>query len=190
MKKLLFTLGMVASLSTMTFAQTKTTKKTTAVKKEVVAETKAVVAAEAHGPNDGHNHGVATPTVAPTSLADISFEKMVHDYGTLIQGGNGECEFKFKNTGKEPLIITNCQGSCGCTVPQCPKDPILPGKSGVIKVKYDSNRVGPISKSVSVQSNAKSGVQTLQIKGNIEAKPVEEAFPANAPATGAPLEKK
>ena len=84
-----------------------------------------------------------------------------------------------KITGKEPLIITMCQGSCGCTVPQCPKDPILPGKSGEIKVKYDSNRVGPISKSVSVQSNAKSGTQTLQIKGNIAAKPVEEAFPTN-----------
>ncbi len=192
MKKFIFTLGMVASLSTMTFAQTKTTKISTKkepAKKEVVAETKAVV--EAHGPNDGHNHGAVNPAVvAPASLADISFESLVYDYGTLQQGGNGECEFKFKNTGKEPLIITNCQGSCGCTVPQCPKDPILPGKSGVIKVKYDSNRVGPISKSVSVQSNAKSGVQTLQIKGNIEAKPVEEAFPANKPATGAPLEKK
>ncbi len=199
MKKFIFTLGMVASLSTMTFAQTRGTKSSTGTtktvvkkevteKKAVIADTKAVV--EAHSPGDGHNHGATTPVVAPASLADISFESMVYDYGTLQQGGNGECEFKFKNTGKEPLIITNCQGSCGCTVPQCPKDPILPGKSSVIKVKYDSNRVGPISKSVSVQSNAKSGVQTLQIKGNIEAKPVEEAFPANKPATGAPLEKK
>lgn len=115
----------------------------------------------------------------PASLADIKFEKTVHDFGTIPQGGNGECEFIFTNTGKEPLVINNCMGSCGCTVPQCPKEPILPGKKGVIKVKYDTNRVGPFVKSVTVNSNAKSGVMTLQIKGTVEAKPVEEAFPQN-----------
>ncbi len=167
MKKLIFTLGFLASLSTISFAQ------------------------EGHSANDGHNHGAAPATTAqPTSNADIKFDKMVHDYGNITQGDNGECVFKFKNTGKEPLIITMCQGSCGCTVPQCPKDPILPGKMGEIKVKYDTQRVGPIAKSVTVQSNAKSGVQTIQIKGNIAAKPVEEAFPTNAPSQGAPLEKK
>lgn len=167
MKKLIYTLGFVASLSAVSFAQ------------------------EAHSANDGHNHG-ATTTTQPTttSLSDIKFDKMVHDYGDIKQGDNGECVFKFKNTGKEPLIITMCQGSCGCTVPQCPKDPILPGKTGEIKVKYDTNRIGPISKSVTVQSNAKSGTQTIQIKGNVAAKPVEEAFPTNQPSKGAPLEKK
>jgi Protein of unknown function (DUF1573) len=166
MKKLILTLGLLVSITTLSNAQE-------------------------HSANDGHNHGaVTTATVAPTSLADIKLDKMVHDYGNIMQGDNGECVFKFKNTGKEPLIITNCQGSCGCTVPQCPKDPILPGKTGEIKVKYDSNRVGPISKTVTIQSNAKSGVQTIQIKGNIAAKPVEEAFPQNAPSQGAPLEKK
>ncbi len=115
----------------------------------------------------------------PASLADIKFEKTVHDFGNIPQGGNGECEFVFTNTGKEPLVITNCMGSCGCTVPQCPKEPILPGKKGSIKVKYDTNRIGPFVKSVTVNSNAKSGVVTLQIKGTVEAKPVEEAFPQN-----------
>jgi hypothetical protein len=167
MKKLIFTLGFVAALSTVSFAQ------------------------EGHSANDGHNHAAATTaTTAPASKAEIKFDKMVHDYGNINQGDNGECVFKFKNTGKEPLIITMCQGSCGCTVPSCPKDPILPGKTGEIKVKYDSNRVGPISKSVTVQSNAISGTQTLQIKGSIAAKPVEEAFPVNKTSQGAPLEKK
>lgn len=166
MKKLILTLGLLVSITTLSNAQE-------------------------HSANDGHNHGAAaTTTTAPTSLADIKLDKMVHDYGNIMQGDNGECVFKFKNTGKEPLIITNCQGSCGCTVPQCPKDPILPGKTGEIKVKYDSNRVGPISKTVTITSNAKSGVQTIQIKGNIAAKPVEEAFPQNTPSQGAPLEKK
>ncbi|MHB8259402.1 MAG: DUF1573 domain-containing protein [Bacteroidia bacterium] len=132
-----------------------------------------------------------TPTVAATSLADIKFDKTVHDYGTIKQGADGGCEFKFTNTGKEPLIISNCQGSCGCTVPSCPKEPILPGKTGVIKVHYDTKRVGPISKTVSVQSNAIAGTQTIQIKGTVEAAPVEEQFPTggNAPKTGAPVEK-
>ena len=167
MKKVILSLGLVAFLSTLSIAQ------------------------ENHTATDGHGHvAVQTPTAPPTSLADIKLDKLVHDYGNITQGDNGECTFKFKNTGKEPLIITMCQGSCGCTVPQCPKDPILPGKSGEIKVKYDSNRVGPISKSVTIQSNAKSGVQTIQIKGNIAAKPVEEAFPTTPPSQGAPLEKK
>ncbi|MBS1646679.1 MAG: DUF1573 domain-containing protein [Bacteroidetes bacterium] len=133
----------------------------------------------------------ATPAAAPASTADIKFEKMVHDYGTIKQGGDGGCEFKFTNTGKEPLIISNCQGSCGCTVPSCPKEPILPGKTGVIKVHYDTKRVGPIAKTVMVQSNAIVGSQTLQIKGTVEATPAEEQFPmGGAPSkTGAPAEK-
>jgi hypothetical protein len=167
MKKLFFTLSLAAGLSTLTFAQ------------------------DGHAAGDGHNHDAATTApVASTSLADIKMDKMTHDYGNIPQGGNGECEFKFTNTGKEPLVITNCQGSCGCTVPQCPKEPILPGKTGVIKVKYDTNRPGGIYKTVTVNSNAKSGNVVLTIKGNVEVKPVEEAFPQNPTPAGAPVEKK
>ncbi len=168
MKKLILTLGMVAGLSALTFAQ------------------------DGHGAGDGHNHGTATPTetTAPASLADIKLDKIVHDYGNVQQGGNGECEFKFINNGKEPLVITNCLGSCGCTVPQCPKEPILPGKSGVIKVKYDTQRPGGFTKMVTVNSNAKSGTQQLTIKGTVEVKPVEVAFPVNETPKGAPVEKK
>lgn len=166
MKKLILTLGFVAGLTALTYAQE-------------------------HSANDGHNHGAAeTQTTAPASLADIKLDKTTHDYGNIKQGDNGECEFKFVNNGKEPLVITNCMGSCGCTVPQCPKEPILPGKSGVVKVKYDTQRVGPIYKTVTINSNAKSGTQTIQIKGNVEAKPVETAFPENKPSQGAPVEKK
>jgi hypothetical protein len=167
MKKLLFTLGLVAGLSALTFAQ------------------------DGHHAGDGHNHGAAeTTTTTSTSLADIKMDKMTHDYGNIQQGANGECEFKFTNNGKEPLVITNCQGSCGCTVPVCPKEPILPGKSGIIKVKYDTNRPGGIYKTVTVNSNAKSGNIVLTIKGNVEVKPVEEAFPQNPTPAGAPVEKK
>ncbi len=165
MKKLIFTLGLVAGLSTLTFAQD-------------------------HPAGDGHDHGTGTAAPAAASLADIKLEKLEHDYGTVKQGGNGECEFKFTNNGKEPLVITNCQGSCGCTVPLCPKEPILPGKTGVIKVKYDTNRPGQIYKTVTVNSNAKSGNVVLTIKGNVEVKPVETDFPTNPTPPGAPVEKK
>lgn len=166
MKKLVLTFGLAAGLTAFGFAQ------------------------ENHAAGDGHNHAAETTTTAPASLADIKLDKTVHDYGNIKQGDNGECEFKFINNGKEPLVITNCMGSCGCTVPQCPKEPILPGKSGVIKVKYDTQRVGPIYKTVTINSNAKSGTQTISIKGNIEAKPVETTFPENPPSQGAPVEKK
>lgn len=167
MKKLIYTLGLVAGLTAFSFAQ------------------------EGHSAGDGHNHGdAAAVQPATTSLADIKMDKLTHDYGNIQQGGDGTCEFKFTNNGKEPLVITNCQGSCGCTVPQCPKEPILPGKSGVIKVKYDTNRPGGIYKTVTVTSNAKSGNVVLTIKGNVETKPVEETFPQNATPAGAPVEKK
>ena len=58
--------------------------------------------------------------------AEISFEKEVHDYGVMEQNGNGQCEFVFTNTGTEPLLITNARGSCGCTVPEWPREPIAP----------------------------------------------------------------
>ena len=107
-----------------------------------------------------------------TSGAEISFEKEVHDYGTIDKGENGESTFMFTNTGNEPLIITKAKGSCGCTVPEWPKEPIAPGAKGSIKVKYDTNRVGPINKTVTISSNAsnvENGVKIIRIKGKVEA---------------------
>jgi len=75
----------------------------------------------------------------------ISIDKDVHDYGKITQGANGTCVFTVTNTGNEPLIISLCKGSCGCTVPSCPKEPIAPGATAEIKVKYDTNRVGQLT---------------------------------------------
>jgi hypothetical protein len=97
----------------------------------------------------------------------IVFEKTVHDYGTITQGGDGNCEFKFTNKGKGPLILNNVKTSCGCTVPEWPSAPIPPGKTGIIKVKYDTNRLGAFSKTITVSSNAKNSLVTITIKGNI-----------------------
>lgn len=97
----------------------------------------------------------------------IFFESFVYDYGTLMAGADGECEFVFKNKGKEPLILTNVVSSCGCTVPEWPREPIMPGKTGVIKVSYNTSRVGEINKTITVLSNATTASVRLQIKGNV-----------------------
>ncbi len=104
----------------------------------------------------------------------IKIDKEVHDYGTVEQGGNGECTFTVTNTGTEPLVLQMCKGSCGCTVPTCPKEPIAPGASATITVKYDTNRVGPINKTVTITSNATNEPsKMIRIRGNIVAKPGE-----------------
>ena len=100
----------------------------------------------------------------------ISFEKTVHDYGTIEQGSNGGAEFVFTNSGKTPLVLSNVRASCGCTVPTWHKEPILPGAKSSIKVVYNTNLVGNFHKSITVNSNAKNSEVVLSIKGNVVAK--------------------
>ena len=108
----------------------------------------------------------------------ITFATMVYDYGTIYNGDNGTCEFVFTNTGKEDLVLTNVYSSCGCTVPDWPKEPIPKKKSAVIKVKYDTNRVGTIDKQITVESNATNGRVVLKIKGMVLDSP-NDAVPDN-----------
>ncbi len=97
----------------------------------------------------------------------IQFDAEVIDYGTISRNADGKRDFVFTNNGTKPLIITNATGSCGCTVPTKPTEPIMPGQKGVIGVKYDTNRVGPFSKTVTVTTNASETAKTLTIKGNV-----------------------
>ena len=92
-----------------------------------------------------------TPPTTATSNAKIEFVSETIDYGTIENGANGEREFKFKNAGTDALIISTCRGSCGCTVPTCPTEPIMPKQSGVIKVKYDTSRTGQFTKQITSQ---------------------------------------
>jgi len=103
-------------------------------------------------------------------IDSIIFDKMSHDYGNIEQGSDGSCEFNFTNKGKVPLILNNVHASCGCTIPEWPKEPIEPGKKGVIKVKYNTNIVGSFSKSITVYSNAKNAQVVLLIRGNVTTK--------------------
>ncbi|MFI5148339.1 MAG: DUF1573 domain-containing protein [Bacteroidia bacterium] len=101
----------------------------------------------------------------------MSFEKETIDFGTINQGADGVRTFKFKNTGHAPLIITEVKGECGCTtLPDgWPKEPIKPGASGIIKVKYDTQRTGAFDKKVTITSNAKISSKQVSIKGVVKA---------------------
>lgn len=103
-----------------------------------------------------------------TDGAEMIFNETDHNFGTIQHRGNGTFEFIFKNTGKEPLIIKNVTSSCGCTIPNWDKDPILPKKTGKIVVKYDTERIGQFIKSIKVFSNAKNSPVDLIIRGEVK----------------------
>lgn len=107
--------------------------------------------------------------------AEITFKETNHDFGTIPFKGNGSYEFEFVNTGNEPLILTQPKSSCGCTVPEWPRKPILPGESEVVKVTYkNTDRPGSFNKYVTVFSNAKVNKEVkLHIKGTVEAQPTD-----------------
>lgn len=122
----------------------------------------------------------ATPTDAqpnPASKAKLTLESDVVDYGTIDQGSEPLRVAKFTNTGTEPLIISGAKGSCGCTVPNWPKEPIMPGESSTIEIRYDTKRVGGINKTVTVTSNDPAGKHVIRVTGTINAVTQEEGLP-------------
>lgn len=122
----------------------------------------------------------SVPQIDPNA-PEMKFETEVLDYGTVKYDANGVREFKVKNVGKSPLTITNVQGQCGCTAttiegkPGWPQEPILPGKTASIKVKYDTKRPGPFEKNVTITSNAKLASVVVKIKGVVEPAPLAPA---------------
>ncbi|MCT8341153.1 DUF1573 domain-containing protein [Flavobacteriaceae bacterium TK19130] len=104
---------------------------------------------------------------AANAQAKFEFKTETIDYGEISKGSDGVRSFEFTNVGDEPLVITDVKSSCGCTVPEKPDGPIAAGETGVIKVKYDTKRVGPIRKTITVYSNADEPVKALKIKGTI-----------------------
>ncbi len=107
---------------------------------------------------------------AQNNGAIFKFQEETHDFGNVLEGPAAVYNFEFTNSGNEPLVIQNCSASCGCTTPSWSKDPIMPGGKGKITVSYDTkNRVGSISKTVYIQSNAVSSKERFElfIKGNV-----------------------
>jgi cyclophilin family peptidyl-prolyl cis-trans isomerase len=117
--------------------------------------------------------------------AKIQFNKETHDYGIIKYNADPYCVFEFKNTGNEALLITEARGSCGCTVPEWPKEPIAPGATGMLKVTYDTKRVGSFQKSVTITSNAVNDpVKVVNIKGEVLPENTAEVVNPNMSAEG------
>lgn len=104
-----------------------------------------------------------------TDAAVFSWENTTHDFGKVKQGTPVTHEFKFTNTGKVPLVITNVQASCGCTTPAWTKEPVMPGGQGFIKATYNAASAGAFSKTVTVTANIETGFIQLTIKGEVQA---------------------
>ena len=136
------------------------------------------------------------------SNSTIDFESKVVDYGTIEHNADGKREFVFTNNGTEPLIIKMAKGSCGCTVPTWTREPIMPGETSKIGVKYATNRVGKFTKTITLTTNASSSDNKdllndngqkrpviLTIKGEVTPPPKEAQAPEKK-NEGAPLENK
>ena len=107
--------------------------------------------------------------------ARIEFKQSVYNYDTIEQGDDGWCFFTFRNTGNEPLMISSASSSCGCTMPDFSRKPILPGKSGTIRVRYNTSLKGDFKKTIVVKSNATNQpVTILQIKGQVKKRNLKE----------------
>ncbi|MBL4593048.1 MAG: DUF1573 domain-containing protein [Flavobacteriales bacterium] len=117
-----------------------------------------------------------TPTPAPApklsetrTKTNMTFAEITHNYGTIQQDSKNTKVFKFTNTGKDPLIIESAVGSCGCTVPQFPKEPIKPGETGEIEVVYSPGKQqGAQTKTITITANTDPITTTINISANVE----------------------
>jgi len=115
----------------------------------------------------------ATRDASSTELPSIEFSEAVHDFGSIANGIPVETIFKYTNTGKAPLLVTNIKSSCGCTIPSdWTKDPLAPGETGQFKVKFNGKGNGnQISKTITLTTNTKKGKETVKIKAFVEKNP-------------------
>jgi hypothetical protein len=121
--------------------------------------------------NIGGPEVAATPTAPNAKTTEMTFTEREHDFGKINEGDKVTYKFAFKNTGESDLVITSAKGSCGCTVPEYPKEPVRPGDSGEIKVSFDSHgKPGEQHKSVTINANTASGTEKLQITASVTPK--------------------
>ncbi|MCB9364875.1 MAG: DUF1573 domain-containing protein [Flavobacteriales bacterium] len=116
---------------------------------------------------------ITSPTTTPPTpnrpTTKISFANASHNFGEIMQDSKNTYVFKFTNTGKEPLVIENAKGSCGCTVPTYPKEPIAPGATGEIEVVYSPGKQqGEQNKTVSITANTEPNITTLNISATVK----------------------
>lgn len=129
------------------------------------------------------NQGNQQINVDPENAPEFSFKSESHDFGVIKEGEVAKTDFTFTNTGKTPLIITNASGSCGCTVPSWPREPIAPGESGTIHVEFNSQgKPGNQTKQVTLTANTVPNKKILRISAQVTPKPKKEG--EAAPAQG------
>lgn len=172
MKHLLFSFFVLISFSLS--AQNKVT--TPAPSKEKAKEIGTVTATSPAVPTP------VAPIAEEKTNAKMSFESLTVDYGTIENGSEPLRTVKFTNTGTDPLVIKSARGSCGCTVPTYPKEPIAPGQSSVIEIRYDTKRTGKISKSVTITTNEGPDSHVLQVIGEVLPAKEDKAVPAAEPS--------
>lgn len=126
----------------------------------------------------------AEATKQVSTEPSIYLESDVVDYGIVAKGGDGTRIVKVYNRGAKPLLISNCGASCGCTVPTCPKEPIMPGQSADITVKYNNTHiVGSFSKSITINSNDPvAGSKAVTIRGEVKDLATPSTVTPDAPA--------
>lgn len=124
-----------------------------------------------------------TQSNTPAAPSSLQWNETVHDFGKIKQNDPGTVTFTAKNITSAPVIITQARSSCGCTVAEYTKEPIKPGESGSVKATYNTSRVGPFTKTVTVTIEGNTNVQILTIKGEVLAPPAPPAETAS-PAPG------
>jgi hypothetical protein len=132
-------------------------------------------------------HEQSTPATAPAvnnpNAAKIVFAEQSYDFGTVVEGPQITHDFKIRNEGKEPLILSNVHASCGCTVPTWPREPILPGKESVVSATYNtSGRPGHFSKTITIESNATGGKNVVTITGEVIKPEDDKSIPVAKPS--------
>jgi len=147
-------------------------------------ETKTLPPTVAAPQNSGDKKEVAAPN---PNAPKIVFKEETYDFKEVAEGPQVTHEFKFTNTGKEPLILSNVRASCGCTTPSWPKEPVLPGKDATILVTYNTQgRPGAFTKSITINSNADQPDKVIFIKGEVIKAEPEKSVPLETPSLLAP----
>lgn len=164
MKKFFSVLALAAFAFSATYAQTQSS--TTHTTSTTTTTSSSVSSGNAATPSTG-DAGTVDNSNNPNAPV-FQWAEETHDFGTIPQGKPVTWRFEFSNTGKEPLIISNVQKTCGCTVTDWTKEPIMPGGKGFVSAEYNAAKEGGFTKAITVQSNAKTPNYKLYFKGTVE----------------------
>jgi hypothetical protein len=187
MKKVFVTLFCLSLSAVAVKAQDKKAQPMTPAQQQVVPAPQPTPPTPVQGRVVGGAPAPPPPTV-DVNAGKFKFDEEIHFFKDVPEGPIAEFDFEFKNNGKSPIVITDAHGSCGCTVPTWPHEPILPKQKGKIHVAYTTNgRPGMIDKAITINSNAQQQPMMLYIKGNVIPKPAETTPTPVAPPAGNPV---